>query len=280
MPPALTPPIDIGHVLERTLLLTRLGPVGTVPPRQARELTTLERRTLTARADDGRILAHRTTPGGNRAYEVSSLVDYLAEHGPVTLFDLIHEAVGDRLTREEYWAELTWAQRSPQATGKVLRVDRRPRAFAGGPAWAAWRAGHHTHARRLITEKHPAPIQHRARLHRGGHHHRLWVPELPLTTTGRFALEVLHHRAASGEQVGALPAQQIPHLERTARLPDLVVVEGVCIYHLHYDPTGGLHGARRISDERLTQTLVTTLDALATQATTVQAFQHLHGGPR
>ncbi|WP_306370106.1 hypothetical protein [Nocardiopsis sp. CC223A] len=83
MPPAITPPTDIDHVLERTLLLARLGPADTVPPCQARDLTGLGRRALADRAADGRILAHRATSGGNRSYEVSSIVDYLAEHGPV-----------------------------------------------------------------------------------------------------------------------------------------------------------------------------------------------------
>lgn len=139
-----------------------------------------------------------------------------------------------------------WQYSNQDAFWKLERIQdfREP----DEPSWRAMEAGDWDGALALIEEKRAGSTRH-VTVSDGASSVRLRVVEHPVTPYLQWEMQVLKIWVETGTQdIRVMDAAAVRHLERTAPLPEVVVLGTETMYEVLYDDTGTHCGGRRIDD--------------------------------
>ncbi|GAA4203915.1 DUF6879 family protein [Microbispora amethystogenes] len=185
-----------------------------------------------------------------------------------TVFDDVRQAEARVLPADAYQAE--FAEEFDQAPGVVWKLERAQEFHEPDvPSWRAMMAGDWERSLALIAEMRE-PLTGYYRTH--PETRRLRVVETPLTPYLQWELHVLAVRAAAGERPRVLSAGAVREFERTAPLPEIVVVGPSLLYEVLYDEIGEHVGARRITDPDLAGHCRTVIGTLYERAEDVRSY--------
>lgn len=267
--------LGLGLLCTRTLALATLADDAPVTPLVARQILGIGATSLLDRAREGSVEVAAVTSSGHRRYNVSNLLDLLMDQGQdLTLFDLVRRADGPRLSRPTYLAETRRLRENPGWHGQWWRVYRKDGYdMPGDMAWEAWRAGDRERALRLLDEEIPELEGQRGYLRSCGvADRRLWVPDLPLDSHGKFLAESHRRRAAAGLPVDVRPAHTLPYLEYQDRIPEVTVFYDYAVYRLCYTPDGVPDGAVRLAIPGLAIRYARILEEIALMGSPIREF--------
>jgi hypothetical protein len=159
---------------------------------------------------------------------------------------------GETLTAAEYQHD--FAQRSARITNRDSWKLERRQDFQelNSPSWDAADRGDWEESMRLIEARRERLMKiEREENARGHHFHRVRIVKKPLTPYMQWEMNSLRQRDECGEHICVLTVEKVRHLERTRRLPELVVLGGQALYEVLYTADGIHEGAVRHTDARV-----------------------------
>lgn len=119
----------------------------------------------------------------------------------------------------------------------------------GSPSRDALRRGEWDESLRLMAERHDALAAAARKDERQGHvFHRVRVVEEPLTPYLQWELHSLRQQARFGSRVRVVSAESVAAVERSAPLPELVVLGGRTLFSILYSDAGHPQGAVRFTE--------------------------------
>ncbi|WP_346012483.1 DUF6879 family protein [Streptomyces sp. SID3343] len=132
----------------------------------------------------------------------------------------------------------------------------------GFASWDAFDAGDWDRSIALIPQKREAYSRQLAEAaERNILRRRLRVVEFPVTPYVQWEMFVLRLRVELGDLIRVLDARTVEDLERTDRIPELVILGDALVYEVLYDE-GATIGARRCADPEVVADAVAGFDIL------------------
>ncbi|QKW07698.1 hypothetical protein HUT18_16225 [Streptomyces sp. NA04227] len=182
------------------------------------------------------------------------------------MFDSFPGAHSERLLRPEYHQDF-WAffESGIHSLNKLERGQHfKERGFA---SWEAFSVGDWPTALSLVEERREAyEEQSRKAKQLDIPHRRLRVVEFPVTPYVQWEMHVLRVRLEVGEDIRIMDAREISHLERTHKVPEVVLLGDRVMYEVVYDEDGNADGARKFTDPALIRETSDGFAALYEQA--------------
>jgi hypothetical protein len=178
------------------------------------------------------------------------------------VFDSFPVGTSERLDRPTYHADLGRVYTS--RIGFLNKLERgqhfKERGF---PSWEAFADGDWERALSLADERREDYAQElRQASQLGVTHRRLRVVEFPITPYVQWELFVLRVRVDLGDDIKVLDARDISNIERTRRVPEVVILGDAAMYEVVYDEDGNAAGANRYTDRSLIRETNAGFDAL------------------
>lgn len=271
-------PRDLTAVRTRADLLAETAHLTYVTRDEARHLTGLTGAKLTRLAEDGTVQAEYSSKGYTQ-FSTSSLVRLLRrQKQPLSLFDVLRAAAatGQHLADDDLaLAETdTRNRRDLQVRGaRCYRLLRRNHVVPTAPAWTAWYQGRADLAEELLLQECERYTVERAEFaSRGLTLTTLWIPDLPLTSYGRYTLAALEQAHQAGQRIRVGSTDQVRHMEADEPLPEVTVYEAAVVYLHAYTRLGRRDGAVRVADPDLATHLCEQLRGLCRDAATFDTF--------
>ncbi|WP_116246866.1 DUF6879 family protein [Nocardiopsis sp. FIRDI 009] len=261
---------------QRARALAEVTDQDWLTPKQATRITGLSRHILRTRARSGALIAHRPSSRRNYAYLKQSLLDLVADTGPLTIFDTalrMASSNGTALGTDALHEEEKALCNSDGHTGTCWQLDTRSMNDTTDEALRSWLRGHYRHALNLLAGHH-SPLMERVALHTstGTTVHTVWAPQVPMTPYNQLQLEAYRIQAAAGIPTRVLRPSDRSHLEYEHTLPHLVVYPGRFVYVLRHTPHGGSDGAIRLDHPALADGLADQLRDLYERALPLERF--------
>lgn len=185
---------------------------------------------------------------------------------PGEAFEHVRQAAGEVLPAARYRTELYDHLRRME--GVVWKLERAQHFHEPDtPSWVAMTSGDWDRSLALMGEMRFADdLPPRAELR------RLRIVEMPPTPYLQWEIVLLAARTRAGERARALHARSVRHLERSAPLPELLILNRDLMYEILYDEIGAHVGGRRITDTRVIGECARAIAELYARAEDMVAF--------
>ncbi len=167
------------------------------------------------------------------------------------MFDSFSKAVGERLERPAYHEDFRRTLGS--GVGFLNKLERGQHFQERGfDSWEAFAAGNWDRALDLVSgmrDIYREQFRTSARL--GVAERRLRIVEFPLTPYLQWEMHVLRLRVELGDRIRVLDAGAIQEIEKSAPVPEVVILGRSVMYEVRYDADGNAAGANRFRDHAL-----------------------------
>ncbi|MBP2707076.1 hypothetical protein JOL79_25145 [Microbispora sp. RL4-1S] len=185
---------------------------------------------------------------------------------PGEAFEHVRQAAGVTLPAADYRAE--FYRRLRRVEGAVWKLERGQHFHEPDvPSWTAMMNGDWHRAVDLIARtRYTDDLPPRAELR------RLRIAAEPLTPYLQWEIVLLVARSRAGERVRVLPVEAVRHLERSAPLPELLILDRDLMYEVLYDDIGAHTGGRRITDPAVIEPCALSVADLYERAEDVVAY--------